>query len=586
MIVGLRGFNAIHGLWKTARRERGLVGPPNDFYEARGDASTEMDYEQFCAALEAAGVNWLRIKLCGWNNPIGSTACSFEPPPSGTFNLWNAALDPANLAQYRADQHAPPYSPTAWAASNVGQFVAAAERHGVKLDVILFDNVEFSRGWPLHAWNRANRYINDALCQAQDRGFLANAPDAFTDPAALDAARRRIDAALALFEGHEGVVGAWEVMAEQAWITAPDFLGTTWGSPAHVQFINDLRDWNEVLCRYVQARHPAPVGVSNAPANAIRRDSIRVRIFDAPSLDWIGINWYDEANATPVDAHDFLRDAQARWPGKQVVVQQYHPSGPDTTPNESSPWRLSKSFEWTIACGESGMCGGLRWPDIQFATYASPWMREIAGVTAQMAGDAQLGLWGSGRSWDGNVQSADLSLASTWGDGRRMSAFLRWSATPPHQVTVNGLQDGHYRVRWYDWRRDRDRRDAERGAGRGAREHVRAASRPGSRAGRVGIVQRVVQRQFEHVRVNQSERVGVGKRKRQRERVRQFERVGIREREQQCGGAAVRAAGGGRWRGERAGDGPGRRTGLHRPGRGGIRKGGRSLRPPSPLTIE
>jgi hypothetical protein len=447
MIAKLRGFNTIYGLWRTERRKRGLVGPPNEFRETRGDVSSEMDYEEFCAALEAAKVNWLRLKLVGWQNPIGSTACSFEPPPHGTFNLWQSVLDPTDLARYRADQLAPPYPPAAWAASNVGKLVTAAERHGVKLHIILFDNVEFDRGWSMHAWNSNNRYINGVRCAFQDRGFLVDAPDVFIDSKALDAARSRIDAALALFEGHESVVGGWEIMAEQAWLTKPSWIGTTWGSPTHIQLINDMRDWNEMLCQYIQARSAAPVGLSNVPMNAIRRNTIRARLFDAPSLDWIGINWYDEAGGSAKGAHACLRDAQARYPGKQMIVQQYHPAGPDTTPNESAPWRVSKGFEWTIACGEAGVVGGMRWPDIQFGTYASPWMREIAGVTAGLAGAVDLSRWnGRGQAWDDRITSAGLNMVSSWGDKEHVTAFMDWGSPGQHGYEVRGLVDGDYDV--------------------------------------------------------------------------------------------------------------------------------------------
>jgi hypothetical protein len=448
MLRDLRGYNLIFGLWKTVRRERGLWGPPNDFYAVRGDASTEMDYEQYCAALKAAGVNWLAVKLTGWNNALGSRSAAFEPPPHGTFNLWNIALNPANIAQYRANQHAPPFQASAWAGSNVGQFVTAAARHGIKFYVILFDNREFRDGWRRHAWNSNNYYIDGTQCAPADRGFMANVRNVFTNPAALDAARRRIDAAMAMFEGHESVIGAWSIMVEQTWLATPDWLGTDGWNDEFVSGIHEMRDWNDLIARYIKARSPVPVGISHAYENAVKTGSVRAELYDAPSLDWVGINAY---SMSADKAHDWLRIAQARYPGKQMVVSEYHPGGTDASPPAAAPYRLSKGVEWSIVCGNPGMVGPLRWPDTRDGTYATPELRGIAGVSSRMARVADLGSWGAGRSWDARVSSPDLALASTWGDGRHLTAFLRWSADGQKPVTVGGLANGDYDVRWFDW---------------------------------------------------------------------------------------------------------------------------------------
>jgi hypothetical protein len=452
LLKDLRGYNVHLGLFRTPSSARGLPGAPNTFDEVRGDGSTEMSYEQLCAALEDAGVNLVRVKVDGRHNPISVRAASFATPPVGTYNYWTTVLNPANLTHYRANQHAAlrPSDP-AWRDSNLGQLVLACDWHGVKLDVLPFHNSEFMTGWQWHPWNAGNRYFDGTPCRAADRGWLTDAKDAFADPRALDAARARVDAILAAFEGYEHVVGCWELMAEQTWLTSVrNWPGMTWGDAAHRKLIDDLRNWNEALCRYVQSIHSAPVGVSVATPGSVRNDSIRATLFDAPSLDWVGVNWYDDVSSA-WSAHRWLRDAQARYPGRQIIVQQYHPSGPDTVPNEAAPWRVSKQYEWTAACGGPGMVGAWRWMDIQFGTYASPWMREIAGVTARMAAMADLDNWGPGRSWDGRVSSPDMNLASTWCDGRRLVAFLRWASGGAKPVAVDGLADGQYAAHWFDY---------------------------------------------------------------------------------------------------------------------------------------
>jgi hypothetical protein len=112
MLKNLRGYNVQYATYKTRQRERGLDGPPNTLDVIRGDPSTELDYEQFCTALEQAGVNWLRVKIVGRNNPQGGLVCAFEPPPAGTYNLWNIVLDPASLREQPGPVH--PRMQTTW----------------------------------------------------------------------------------------------------------------------------------------------------------------------------------------------------------------------------------------------------------------------------------------------------------------------------------------------------------------------------------------------------------------------------------------------------------------------------------------
>jgi len=450
LLKNLRGFNVHYGPWKTRQRERGLTGPPNDFYAVRGDASTEQTYEQFCASLEANGCNWIRVKLVGRQDPLNSNAHSFQPPPLDTYNLWNIALDPANLTQYRANQVTLPAPSDVWAASNLGQFIVASDRHGIKWDVIPFHNEEFDDQWTYHAWNSNNRYVNGVQCLPEDRGFMSDPMAFFTNPQAIQAAKDRIDAILAAFQGYEHVIGSWEIMAEQTWLATPPKLGADGWDAVFFAGIAQMRDWNEELAQYVKSKHAAPVGVSHAFEPDVRGDNGRGELYNAPSLDWIGINAYGkDAEA----AHNWLRVAQAYYPGKQIVVQQYAPwaLGPSTSKTESAPYRVSKGVEWALACGSPGFIGGLRWMDIDTGTYATPELQEIAGVTTQMAAVADLDNWQVGQQWDGRVQSPDLGMVSAWGDGRYLTAFLRWTSTGAKSVAVQGMDDGEYTVRWFDY---------------------------------------------------------------------------------------------------------------------------------------
>ena len=106
LVEKLHGYSAHDANFKTHRHTRGLFGYPLNLYQTRGDASTELDYEQWCAALAKAGVNLLRVRLTGRQQAWGTNnrACGFEPPPHGTFNPWLIVLDPSRMPQYRGQQ--------------------------------------------------------------------------------------------------------------------------------------------------------------------------------------------------------------------------------------------------------------------------------------------------------------------------------------------------------------------------------------------------------------------------------------------------------------------------------------------------
>jgi hypothetical protein len=326
-----------------------------------------------------------------------------------------------------------------WDASNLGQFIAACKRHGIRLNVIPFHNGEFDDKWGLHAWNGNNNYVNGARCRA-----------ILTDPRAIQAAKDRIDAILAAFAGYEDVIASWEACAEITNIANPKWAGTDgWNDEFH-QWIYKMRDWVGTIAQYIQSQHPAPVGASQATRGSLRNKSWKTELFDAPALNWVGINSYGLGLQ---DAYALLRMAQVRYPGKQIVAQQYAPweLGSGIQHHEDAPYRQSKRLEWMFACGNAGMIGPMRWPDMDTGTYASPRMAEIAGITAQMAAAADLNNWGAGQSWDGRVSSPDLALASAWGDGQHVSAFLGWSSDGQKPVSIQGLVDGDYDVRWFDW---------------------------------------------------------------------------------------------------------------------------------------
>jgi len=396
-----RGYCAIYLPWEG-------FSYPNNASPAPGEP--ELSFDELCSRLATAGVNLLRIKFCGWNGPLGTGAQSFEPR-YGVFNNWGGRLP---------------------------ELVEACRKHGVLIQAIPFDNVEWQGGWAAHGWNTARG------------GFLDDPRNVFDDPTAIQAAKARIDAIVARCGD---VIGAWEICAEMTWLMSQAFWDVTW---AELEQITDniVVPWVEEMTQHIKSKHSAPVGngiIAGDPT------APRNRIHMTPSLDFALINWYGSENL----------GAQMRWlrecqiaSGKPVYVEQYAPwnVGATTSP-EPADFALSKATEWAATCGEYGCVGPLRWPEIQpkssFASWwgvAHPNMAEMARVTKPLADVINLDDWNDrGESWDAKTASVGLSLRATWGDGKHVTSFLRWSTQPPHSVQFSELEDGEYDVWVFDW---------------------------------------------------------------------------------------------------------------------------------------
>lgn len=412
MLQYSRGYNGIYALWTG-------FGFPNSLQPAPGQPA--LSWEEFCTNLEAAGVDRLRVKLVGWEGPLGTDAHSFEPP------RW-------------ADTHPTPFND--WD-GRLQEAAAAAQAHGVGFHVIPFDNEEWKKAWYAHAWNSANG------------GFLTDPRAALSDPRALQAAEARIDAIIAALGD---TISCWEICAEMTWLMNPGWWGVDgWAEmPAVIHGI--AVPWVEHIAQYIHAHHTAPVG------NGQVRDlggavEIKNEIYRTPSLDFALINWYGDG---PVSGKvNDLRAAQA-YTGKPIYVEQYAPwdlgQGASYTrePVPDYPW--SKAHEWAAVCGERGCVGPCRWPEIrptgeyrQWWGVAAPEMAEIASVTADYAQTVQADEWESGESWDDWI-SGPIEYVSSWSDGQHLTAFVSWeNGAGAPDMEIEGLDDGAYSVRYFDW---------------------------------------------------------------------------------------------------------------------------------------
>jgi hypothetical protein len=450
---------------------------PSDLWTVRGDPESELSYDEWCTQLAEAGCNFMRINLAGTNSRIHRKvlfeACSIEPPPAGTYNVWKSALDPRDLAQYRAEQIVPGTPRSAWwNQSNLGSLIDAAEQHGIKFSIVPFAYAEFRRDWwRYHAWNANNYYVSGERCVPADRGWLQEARELFTDTRAIQAAKDRLTFICDAFEGHD-VIGAWELWAEMTWMVTNN--RDVWGIDAwDGRMITNVREkvvpWVEEMLQHIKTRSSAPAGNGQAfigrrtdyPDHPDNQVNVRNEIHGTPSSDVVWINWYHGTNYSLLMAQ--LRAHQAHWPDKQIVVEQtvpYNLNRDEPWREESSPFQQSKILEWLLVCGEYGCVGPIRWMGIyeeninwwRTGGYADPAMAEIAGVTEAFAQVVDPASWQDrGGSWDERISSPDLSLISSWGSSEHVTMFLSWPSAGDHAITVTGLKDQSYTFYLFDW---------------------------------------------------------------------------------------------------------------------------------------
>ena len=415
MLARKRGYNAIYLLW------RGMTFPNNRQPSAR---EPEISFEELFTRLEDAGVNLLRVKLCGLQYPLRTTVESFEPR-LGVFNDWGGNLTDA---------------------------VVAAERHGVQFQVIPFDNVEWRGVWSDHAWSTARG------------GFLDDARLVFTDERAIEAAKRRVDA---IAERCGPVIGAWELCAEMSFVVTLAFWkAEAWGDEMKANVREKMVPWVGEMTRYIQAQHDAPVGNGQvfAARNTMSDDPehpsrYRNELFSVPELDFALISWY--GNGPLADKVRWLRDCQ-RVTGKPVYVEQYAPwASGRTAPYEREPEGMpdSKAHEWAAVCGEYGAVGPARWNEIkpidEYSTWwgvASPEMAEISGVSERYSQAIDLNDWNwRGESWDERIESPGLKLISSWGDDWHVTAYVEWESSGTRRLSVAGLEGETVVVYPYDF---------------------------------------------------------------------------------------------------------------------------------------
>jgi hypothetical protein len=473
---GACGFCSDRAAFKTADRERGYLWYPADLRTIYDDPASLLTYDEWMANMAEAGVNLIRLRLTGQNRHTEhgtAGAVDFEPPPHGTYNVWHSVLNPNDLAQYRADQvsTAVDQDPVLvgqdkgkWQESNLYKLVDAAERHGVGLWITLSAEKEFDSEWRYHAWNRDNYYINKVRAEEQDRGFLADKTEVFTNPLALEAMKARIQFVVDLI-GDSEAVKVWEIGNELTVLAGAAWWGTQWGT----EHINEnvrgaMVPWFREVARFIKdvdSEH-RPVASSHVrvdPDWAWSSDpddywNVVNEIHDVPAVDIVAARGYSDSVAANIG--DF-RMARERFPHKMVVVGEYWPFPHGEVPvKEDPPFLDSKQFQWVCACG-----GGfaMRWVGIEeievnswkSGGYADPQMQEIVGITSRFNDCVNWKTWSGIEDWSAYIGTAETKEIFAQGDGRHVAMMIEWTDAGEKSVRVDGLEDGQYQLDAFDW---------------------------------------------------------------------------------------------------------------------------------------
>jgi len=434
-----------------------------------------MDYDSWVAWLKENGVNNFRIRLSEGNHP--SYVPGFEPPPIGSYNIWDLPLRYDDVAnQIRWDR---PIPPGRYEASNITQIVRAAERHGVKLMITFFASEEVTHDWPLSAYNAQGVYPDGNPVPPELQGVITSKSDFWTDSTAIAYQKRRIDFILDNW-GDSSAIWAWEVMNESNFAA---FSETD---------IQDMVAWVKMMARYIKARDPhrRPVTVSSIhlwdrqlpTAEATDEDArltyLRNTMFEGPEIDIV--NYHNYTFHTLPGRLAIIRALQARY-GKPLLIGEFglwHWGGrplkaeedanlppslrvedalKEADPYEAPPYYNSLEHIWLGVVTLGGNGTAVRWH--RFSPNSAPDYLNEPRLYRPAARFMEKVEWASflqSQPWEDRIHATGMDFVAAQGDGRQVLIMLRGltdddPSTPDTQVFIRGLAPGHYEAQVFDW---------------------------------------------------------------------------------------------------------------------------------------
>jgi len=463
------GINTIFLPYKTSRYERGGVYYPDSLEETR-NSGVELTFAQYCSKLAAAGCNLLRVKWSGQNASDGGGYCGIEPPPPGTFNIWQTALDPSNLATYRSQQVTYPVGAAAWAASNMKEFIEQCENYGIYLHVLIFEASEFQPyKWYYNAWNSANHYINATTCEVADRGYISTANEFYTNANCIAAAKARIDFLVDVLGTNKAVV-SWELFAEMSWLLAVGFWGeSTWGANMVANVRNKVNPWVREIAAYLRAKdpynRPIAMGLLRPPPDPYTFSDYAAdhywNVINEPMVqypvDICCINLYEQTLAEC--AHELNKAHQ--YTDKLVWATQFSPIQMDNSPREEfSPFLESKQRLWVGVCGERWGLAPIRWPGLterqdnvwQTGGYADADFYGIPNTVETFCSNVDWLHWKTNNYvFNSYVTTTGTNTHVAYGDGEHVTMMIDWTSGGTKTIGVSNLADGTYTFTYYNW---------------------------------------------------------------------------------------------------------------------------------------
>lgn len=465
--------------------DRGTSIPNSSFYYPLGSGNTIASYDAWCSDIKAAGIRMIRLIWGGRNLAWGGSVGNFydlEPPPYGTYHVFDQFLDDSSLTTFRSNQvSGSPGDPTfplaTWNNSNIKELFEACDTHHIEVIVELSHNTEFGGKWSRHAWNYNNYYVNGNRCEVADRGFLYDNLEVYTDPQGLAAFKNRIKFVIDLIGSYQCVC-MWGIMSEGNWTFVPSWWGReSLDDVQRANIRNYIVPFYQGAAEYIRSidvrNRPIMTSVARTPTGGEWSTdpdayaNIMMEPLTVYPVDIVGTNLYQGDYEEMVLHINVLRE---KIHPKRILIHQYWPepwiltspwvrgASSPTIRTEYAPYLNSKRVEWIGQMLKWGAGPG-RWSGLverahnvwDEGGYADPNWYSIGGVTENFRAMVDWMDWANARDWADYVSSPGLSYSLTTGDRFHLVGLFVWGTAGSKSLTVSNLANGTWTWYMFNW---------------------------------------------------------------------------------------------------------------------------------------